>query len=410
MFDSDAVKPGVARRLGRFAGRAATPALIGYDVVTEEGTGEDDKHHYKTGRLVNGVASAAVYSGVTALGTAAGVAGAPAVAVGAAAVGLSYGAYKIGSESIENAKIYAVEDKRFQASQDLRHIKSMQYRLRDTLLARGATFDEDGRIDLTNAKNKEIMQAAIAEKQAELRRVAKENSSILPRWMRPGIFSDSIHRYNAANSDLAIFEAAEKELDQFKTMLAADRAKRPAPQQSAPAQSASSTQTAPSPVVTQSPASPADAQPPATTSAPAETGSILSAPAQEAARVINDFTIGKGLGAATLGVLGFSMLSAINPIVGLLGGLALTAGGWMLGGHIEQQQASGRNAPSTQPVTPAETASPSPASVTATDLGRISAGENTLSLAAADIRQMPDQFTSNFNGYSPPPGKNNSLS
>lgn len=215
------------------AGRAALPlavAAAGYDVYKEEGTGADDKTQFKVARGAAGAAGIGV-----GIATGAAAAGATVATVGVAGVAAAVAApiaavVAVGwaaNAMVDVGKQYAVEDKRFAARQDNRHVESAKYRIlnktaaeneamRRGFAARGAKFNEDGQFDLNDAGTRQVVREELEKKKTELRRTIKGSDGwiISPRY-NPFASNRRVDAFNNAKSDLAIMESATTELDNY---------------------------------------------------------------------------------------------------------------------------------------------------------------------------------------------------
>lgn len=208
------------------ANKAALPlavATVFYDAAKEKGTCAEDQLQYQGIRFVGGAATAGTGIGMGVLATGAGVAATVAAPlVAAVAVGMA------ADHMIETSKQYAVEDRRFAASQDNRHIESAKYRIlnlsedENEVMRRrykllGAKFNDNDQFDLNDTHTRQVVREELVRKKWELVQAMEDNEVL---WMSPRYnpfaSKEKTDRYNNARSDLAIIKAASIELGEYE--------------------------------------------------------------------------------------------------------------------------------------------------------------------------------------------------
>jgi len=142
-------------------------------------------------------------------------------------------------EGIDDAvTTYAEQDKRFTASQDNRHITTVSNRifgksaaeneaLRQQFKERGAKFDERGLFDLNDPHTREIVRGELENKKNELREtIVKKDGWLVEPGFNPFASRKRSLEFDNAKSDLAVYDAATTELNNYQQNRDAMLAKR----------------------------------------------------------------------------------------------------------------------------------------------------------------------------------------
>lgn len=223
------------------AGFAVMAVDGAYQIYKEEGV--DHKLQRAGAVTVNTAAGLGLATLTSAVVTAAGVTSANALLVAAplaVAVGGGVATAAITEAAIETTRIYEKEDKRFEAGkidaqfrtvktdtigdetvkvpqmEAHKHLAAVRQQLaiyRPDCKIDGFDVRTDfDKIDFSKEKNRLAYSAALYDAEIAAREEQKKHESRLPRWLRSG---ESMDKYNAASSDLAMFEAARDEFRVF---------------------------------------------------------------------------------------------------------------------------------------------------------------------------------------------------